>query len=409
MNVAAAKAMREGGATLQEVADCLGVSRSRVWQVTRDASFTRECDECGKRFDAPRADRRFCSADCSRLATGRGGLADGPATGFCACGCGQRTTVSPYTCKREGRVKGQPVRFVWGHGSRVNKRFDEARERTNTERHLLAQPRRERVAALYRKGVSFAAIAAELETTPEIVAEDVRKLRLAGVDLPYRNVPVRRYLTPDMASDITDMWHKGLRVADIAERFGWSRTQGWSVIVAMRAMGYDLTARQRLVPSDEERRKVLREYRKRVKKPLPLRTDGQRAVVRLLRSAGRPLRTPELFAFFSAATGDTSRPKLYGLLNYLVRTGTISRVESRGVRGKWLYFVPFGQERERETLTLADAQRETELAALLEEQEREIERGEWSQDESGHWGDVRLDAPVREDGPDWFELIEDAA
>lgn len=39
-------------------------------------------------------------------------------TGFCECGCGQRTTISSYTHRRHGYVKGQPRRFVRGHYNR---------------------------------------------------------------------------------------------------------------------------------------------------------------------------------------------------------------------------------------------------------------------------------------------------
>jgi hypothetical protein len=36
-------------------------------------------------------------------------------TGFCECGCGQRTNVPRYTDHRAGRVAGVPARFVKGH------------------------------------------------------------------------------------------------------------------------------------------------------------------------------------------------------------------------------------------------------------------------------------------------------
>lgn len=38
--------------------------------------------------------------------------------GYCQCGCGGITTISPYTDRHEGRYKGQPVRFIQNH-SRV--------------------------------------------------------------------------------------------------------------------------------------------------------------------------------------------------------------------------------------------------------------------------------------------------
>ena len=39
--------------------------------------------------------------------------------GFCLCGCGELTKVSPKNISRYGYVKGEPRRFIKGHGSRV--------------------------------------------------------------------------------------------------------------------------------------------------------------------------------------------------------------------------------------------------------------------------------------------------
>ena len=39
-------------------------------------------------------------------------------SGFCKCGCGQRTNLSPKTDRGRGHVKGKPMRFVRGHGAR---------------------------------------------------------------------------------------------------------------------------------------------------------------------------------------------------------------------------------------------------------------------------------------------------
>lgn len=39
--------------------------------------------------------------------------------GLCECGCGQRTTISPWTVRANGYVKGQPRRFVKGHRHRA--------------------------------------------------------------------------------------------------------------------------------------------------------------------------------------------------------------------------------------------------------------------------------------------------
>lgn len=39
--------------------------------------------------------------------------------GLCQCGCGQPTPIAPRTDTRKGWSKGQPMRFVAGHGSRT--------------------------------------------------------------------------------------------------------------------------------------------------------------------------------------------------------------------------------------------------------------------------------------------------
>jgi hypothetical protein len=42
-----------------------------------------------------------------------------PPPGLCECGCGQRTTISPVTVRRNGYLKGEPRRFVRGHANRL--------------------------------------------------------------------------------------------------------------------------------------------------------------------------------------------------------------------------------------------------------------------------------------------------
>lgn len=41
--------------------------------------------------------------------------------GYCECGCGQKTTVSPVNNRSKGLVKGQPRRFIKGHFSKTDK------------------------------------------------------------------------------------------------------------------------------------------------------------------------------------------------------------------------------------------------------------------------------------------------
>jgi hypothetical protein len=41
--------------------------------------------------------------------------------GYCHCGCGEKTKLSPYGYKKWGWVRGEPRRFIHGHHSRVTK------------------------------------------------------------------------------------------------------------------------------------------------------------------------------------------------------------------------------------------------------------------------------------------------
>lgn len=42
--------------------------------------------------------------------------------GYCHCGCGQKTRLSPYTDRPRGYVKGEPVCFITGHNRRLRVR-----------------------------------------------------------------------------------------------------------------------------------------------------------------------------------------------------------------------------------------------------------------------------------------------
>lgn len=35
--------------------------------------------------------------------------------GFCHCGCGEKTKLNPFTARKEGRIKGEPRRYIFGH------------------------------------------------------------------------------------------------------------------------------------------------------------------------------------------------------------------------------------------------------------------------------------------------------
>lgn len=40
--------------------------------------------------------------------------------GYCHCGCGQPTRIATETSRGDGRIKGQPMRFIHGHNAQGN-------------------------------------------------------------------------------------------------------------------------------------------------------------------------------------------------------------------------------------------------------------------------------------------------
>jgi len=40
--------------------------------------------------------------------------------GFCECGCGEKTSIAKRINKKLGWIKGQPIRFIFGHHSKGN-------------------------------------------------------------------------------------------------------------------------------------------------------------------------------------------------------------------------------------------------------------------------------------------------
>ena len=61
-----------------------------------------------------------------------GGDIPSPDAKLCECGCGRPAPIAQFGSKSRGWVKGQPVRFVWGHGSR--KPGAQARQRNRKPR-----------------------------------------------------------------------------------------------------------------------------------------------------------------------------------------------------------------------------------------------------------------------------------
>jgi hypothetical protein len=42
--------------------------------------------------------------------------------GYCHCTCGRKTKLAPYTSRARGWIKGEPLRFIYGHNSRKRHR-----------------------------------------------------------------------------------------------------------------------------------------------------------------------------------------------------------------------------------------------------------------------------------------------
>lgn len=45
--------------------------------------------------------------------------------GYCRCGCGERTEIATYTCKRDGYVEGEPKQWINWHWRKTGPRWKE--------------------------------------------------------------------------------------------------------------------------------------------------------------------------------------------------------------------------------------------------------------------------------------------
>jgi len=335
---------------------------------------------------------------------------------LCECGCGEPTKISKYTDCRTGAKRGQPNRFLRGHMANLRSGpFHEGRERENAKREAAVVERRKVVEEAYLAEVPTGHIAAELGETLEVIARDIGVLRERGVDLPYRCIPTDEYVDEATASEIESAWSNDeASTVAIAARYGWSKVKAQTVLASLRRAGYRIDPRYALPIelSSEEKRAVKREYKKRIAAEAhgeQSLSQKQRVILRVFQAAKRPLAVREA-AEFLAHLGEEKlgTTNLQSWLPYMQRRGLIDCVEvPRSHRlGKKRWFVPLGAEQPAEKLTLADAKRETELAALIESQRDELKRGDWIDSEKGHWADKSIDAPLTEDG---FTILDTLA
>lgn len=326
-------------------------------------------------------------------------------SGLCMCGCGRKTRISTYTSLRDGCVEGEHGRFLRGHATRLNPKFAEARARVHQRNRERASSRRRRVWALYSEGVTHKLISRMLNLDPVTVSNDVTTGRRLGLQLPRHRESLARHYTDTDVEWIEAAWADGIRLDDIAARFGWTRQQVTEIFRRLRREGRSLPLRYApdiCGPYAAEgitldRRSLGVAYRKaNVRGQLP---DDWKVLLRLMQAAERPVTTATLRALVDLLGRGDLAPRVMSLLPRMLSRSLVERVESTPRRYRW--FIPFDEERPRGELTLADAERETELAALIREQDDDIERGHWAQVA----GTVSLDAPIGEDGGSLHDVL----
>ena len=96
------------------------------------------------------------------------------------------------------------------------------------------ESRRERIADLWREGLTAAEIGAELDMTEGAVRSVIQRMRYGGreTDVPYRTGPWRRGTpTKDL---IEQMWRDGMTVTEIGVELGKHRKEVSSILARMR-------------------------------------------------------------------------------------------------------------------------------------------------------------------------------
>lgn len=281
--------------------------------------------------------------------------------------------------------------------------MSEAKERYNRERREAVRPRRERVKARFEEGATYAQIAAEEGVSESVISQDVQWHRRRGQCL-RRNRRLDE-LSEEQTERIAHLWNfERLSTEEIGKRFGWSKPDTQTVIEALRRRGVDLPRRhgQPVLTASTDRRQLKRDFKKRASGDSSNLPDGEKAVLRLLNAAKRPLAAAELHRFLSECGQRVSKQAVRNRLLRAERHGRVARArpETRHYfeRGAGRWFVPLDAKQPTANLTLGDAERETELAALIESQKEELQRGDWIDSEKGHWADKSIDAPLTEDG-----------
>jgi transposase-like protein len=114
-------------------------------------------------------------------------LASNP-DGLCECGCGEPSPIASKTNRALGHIKGQPVRFINGHRSRLNR---------------VSAPVEDKIVAMVAGGASTGAAAKAHGVHIQTVRAILRRRRRSDLIQPFRRYPtdpdVFRRLTPASA------------------------------------------------------------------------------------------------------------------------------------------------------------------------------------------------------------------
>jgi biotin operon repressor len=259
---------------------------------------------------------------------------------------------------------------------------------------------------MFGEGVLYRKMATTLGVSHGTIKQDIQWLRKRD-QIDRRQGPlVDSYVSEDQADEIQRMWRDQLLpIREIADHYGWTRIQAWNVITHLRKKGYDLPGRKGdLEVEPAERTKIKRGVKKRRLNDVAVVgiSEKSKTVIRICAAAQRPLSAVEVHRFLNLLGERISKQGARNRLGLAERDGFLARAKpgtrrwyERGA-GRW--FIPLDREQPAQNLTLADAERETELAALIESQGDELKRGDWVDSEKGHWADKSIDAPLTADG-----------
>jgi hypothetical protein len=186
----------------------------------------------------------------------------------------------------------------------------------------------------------------------------------------------------------------------MAQPLGISVFRLETAIRALRRQGYAFPVRgghHRRTIGGEELRRVRRAYKQHT--PSTRLSERQKTVYRLLCAMERPVLSRTLTEMYHALGHDVRAHAFASALRELRAKGLVERARVAGDETipsaqRYRWFVPLESEAPRESLTLADAEREVELANLIREQEDDAERGHWAKAD----GTLSLDAPIGEGG-----------